>query len=194
MDSEKAGYQVLKTDREKGIKLLYDLYSKKLLSYSSFNWKTEHDVAWDIIYKTIYKVADVIHKYEFENEEKFASFIFKIFINYLRNHVRDSKTAAQGITEIPLSDHIINNYTRSSKKTLPTQPLKILQEELEKLEDWQRILLLMRSQNMPYSEISKFTNKSEDQLKVYYGRLKKELSKNINEQLSKTNTKENVKQ
>jgi RNA polymerase sigma factor (sigma-70 family) len=192
MSSEKETYQVLKLDREKGIKLLFELYAKKLLGYATFNWKVEHDAIWDLVYKTIYKVADVIHEYEFENEQKFASFIFKIFINYLRNYVRDSKTAAQGITEIPLNDYIIGNYAAHSKNTQPTQSLKILQQELDKLEDWERILLLMRSQNVPYGEISKFVDKREGLLKVYYARLKKQLSENISKQLSKTNAKENA--
>lgn len=52
----------------------------------------------------------------------------------------------------------------------------MLREELEKLEDWQRILLLMRSQEMPYSEIAKYVNKPEEQLKVYYSRLKNALT------------------
>ncbi|MBK6985309.1 MAG: hypothetical protein IPH32_11365 [Bacteroidetes bacterium] len=59
-------------------------------------------------------------------------------------------------------------------------PLIILQQELEKLEDWQRILLLMRGQDMPYSKISEFVKKPENQLKVYYARLKKQLTENVN--------------
>lgn len=45
------------------------------------------------------------------------------------------------------------------------------------------MLLLLRSQDMPYSEIAKFVNKPEDQLKVYYSRLKKALTKRMNEKL-----------
>ncbi len=192
MSSEPKTYTLLRSDREKGIKLLFELYAKKLLNYAAYNWKTEQDAAWDLIYKTIYKVADVINEYEFENEEKFASFIFKIFINYLRNHVRDAKTAMQGNLEVELNDNIINNYSDVAKQTKVTPALKILQHELDKLEDWQRILLLMRSQNMAYSEIVKYVNKPEDQLKTYYARLKKQLSEKVNEQLNALTPKENV--
>jgi hypothetical protein len=53
------------------------------------------------------------------------------------------------------------------------------------MEDWERILLLMRGQNIPYSEISKFVHKPEKQLKVYYARLKKKLLEDMNETLNK---------
>ena len=189
MSSEPKTYTLLKQDREQGIKLLFELYAKKLLAYATYNWKTEQDATWDLIYKTIYKVADVINEYKFETEEKFASFIFKIFINYLRNHIRDTKTALQGNVEVELNDNIINNYTSNAKTSKPSLALKILQNELDKLEDWQRMLLLMRSQNMAYSDIVKFVNKPESQLKVYYGRLKKELSEKVNAELKPVGSK-----
>jgi DNA-directed RNA polymerase specialized sigma24 family protein len=55
------------------------------------------------------------------------------------------------------------------------------------MEDWERILLLMRGQDISYSEISKFVHKPENQLKVYYARLKKKLLEDMNETLSGTN-------
>ena len=192
MSSDMETYRLLKADRDGGIKLLFEQYSKKLLGYAVHNWKTEQDVAWDLIYKTIYKTADVIHEYEFESESKFASFMFKMFINYLRNHFRDSQTALQGMRKVELSDNIINNHKESTKTQKQTPALKILQQELEKLDDWQRILLLMRSQNMSYAEISKYVDRPEDQLKVYYGRLKMQLMEKINKQLNYSNKKENA--
>jgi RNA polymerase sigma factor (sigma-70 family) len=181
-------YTVLKQHREDGIKLLFEQYSKKLLIYASRTWSMEEDVAWDLIYKTIYKTADVISKYEFQNEQKFASFIFKIFINHIRDHLRQSKTATHGVREVELSDLIINTYHQdSSSKSNSNHLLKILEEELNKLEDWQRILLLLRSQNMPYSDIATYVNKPEKQLKVYYARLKDQLTKRVQELANKKN-------
>lgn len=181
-------YKVLKQHREDGIKLLFEQYSKKLLIYASRTWSMEEDVAWDLIYKTIYKTADVINKYEFSNEQKFASFIFKLFINNLRDHLRQAKTAAQGVMEVELNELIINNYHQDAAYgTGSNQLLKILEKELEKLEDWQRVLLLLRSQNMPYSDIATYVNKPEKQLKVYYARLKEQLTKRLQEIVNKKN-------
>ena len=88
------------------------------------------------------------------------------------------------------------NFTDKEPETNPTQnlPLTILQQELEKLEDWQRILLLMRGQDMPYSKISEFVKKPENQLKVYYARLKKQLTDNVNAELEKFKTTQHVNQ
>jgi DNA-directed RNA polymerase specialized sigma24 family protein len=61
--------------------------------------------------------------------------------------------------------------------------MNLLKEELEKLDDWERMLLLLRSQDMPYATIAKFVNKPEEQLKVYYSRLKTALAKRMNEKL-----------
>jgi RNA polymerase sigma factor (sigma-70 family) len=182
-------YVVLKSDREKGLKLLFETYAKKLLNYASYKWKADPDPTWDLIYKTMYKVADVIHGYEFESEEKFASFIFKIFMNYLRNYVRDTKVQKGEITEVELNEAVINNYTEKKEKANAHPAMAVLQKELDKLEDWQRILLLMRNQDVAYSEIAKYVDKPEDQLKVYYARLKKQLAEKVNEQLNKTEEK-----
>ncbi|MCE3281192.1 MAG: hypothetical protein K0S44_3383 [Bacteroidetes bacterium] len=56
-----------------------------------------------------------------------------------------------------------------------------LNEVLEKMEDWERMLLLMRSEGQPYSVIAKYIDKPENQLKVYYQRLKEQLTKKLND-------------
>ncbi len=181
-------YKVLKHHKENGIKLLFEQYSKKLLLYASLTWKLEEDIAWDLIYKTIYKTADTIERYEFENEQKFAAFIFKIFINQIRDHLRQAKTAAREIKEVELNDLIINTYHQDAiSKSNSNYLLKILEKELNKLEDWQRVLLLLRGQNMPYSDIAKYVNKPEKQLKVYYSRLKQQLAERVQEVANKRN-------
>jgi len=47
------------------------------------------------------------------------------------------------------------------------------------VEDWQKDLLLMKAQGTRYSEISKIINKPENQLKVYYHRLKSRIMNNM---------------
>ena len=51
------------------------------------------------------------------------------------------------------------------------------------MEDWQRMLLLMRSEGRPYSEIAQYIDKPEEQLKVYYQRLKESITKKMYERL-----------
>jgi RNA polymerase sigma factor (sigma-70 family) len=159
-----------------GVKWLYENYGRKLLGYSQNVYRVNEDVGWDLVYKTIYKVQEVYGQYTFENEQKFGSFIFRIFINYLKNYIRDENTRTQGAIFIPLEE-TRKNFAAINETVASTNPhVAMLREELEKLEDWQRILLLMRSQEMPYSEIAKYVNKPEEQLKVYYSRLKNALT------------------
>ena len=185
-------YSLLSNSDNEVVKQLYELYAKKLLAYTCKNYTIDKDDAWAIVYKTIYKIAEVLKDYHFESEQKRSAFIFKTHINFLRNFFRDNKSFEKNNREVDLTDHFAEQET----ETQPTQniALTILQQELEKLEDWQRILLLMRGQDMSYGKISEFVNKPENQLKVYYARLKKQLAENVNAELQKIKTPEHVNQ
>lgn len=179
------------TEINKAVKELYETYAKKLFAYTKKNYGIAEDDIWAIVYKTIYKMAEVKDRYAFENELKKSAFIFKMHINFLRNYFRDNKSFEASLYEVEMNHDLI-----SKDDSLPTQEspqMKILQNELDKLEEWQRILLLMRGQDMPYSEIVPFVNKPEKQLKVYYARLKKLLLENITCELKKTNTVSHAK-
>lgn len=179
-------------NKEAFVKWLYERYAKKLLAYTIKTYLPDKDDAWSVVYKTLYKIAEVTPQREFENEFKFTGFIFKTHINYLRNFLRDNKSFESNHQEIELTEH----YTAEEETETPIAQnihLKILQQELDKLEDWQRILLLMRGQDVPYNKIAEFVNRPEKQLKVYYARLKKQLHSNINEQLLLINTTEHAK-
>jgi RNA polymerase sigma factor (sigma-70 family) len=152
------------------------------------SWKLSEDEAWNLVYKTLYKVLDTTGDYSFESEKKYGSFIFKVFVNYLRQNYRDTKKAKERLEIINTDDeqqHPESAAAEQQEDSPETNSVKmiLLKEELEKLEDWERMLLLMRSQDMPYSAIAKYVNKPEDQLKVYYSRLKAALTKRMNEKL-----------
>ncbi|MBX7094068.1 MAG: hypothetical protein K1X56_05060, partial [Flavobacteriales bacterium] len=102
------------------------------------------------------------------------------YINYLRNYLRDNKYKP-GELSLEENQH---ELAEDEKKENDSPQMKILNEELEKMEDWERMLLLLRSQEMSYSEIRKYIDKPESQLKVYYQRLKQRLTQRINERLS----------
>ena len=178
-------------ETNKAVKELYETYAKKLFAYTKKNYGIGEDDTWTIVYKTIYKMAEVKDRYTFENEFKRSAFIFKMHINFLRNYFRDNKSFEGSVCEVEM------NYDLPSKdestQTQENPQMKILQTELDKLEEWQRILLLMRGQDIPYSEIIPFVNKPERQLKVYYARLKKMLLENITSQLKKLNTVSHAK-
>jgi RNA polymerase sigma factor (sigma-70 family) len=176
---------------KQAVQTFYEKYARKLFAYTRKNYSIGEDDAWTVVYKTIYKMAAVKHKYNFENPDKENAFVFKTHINYLRNYFRDNKSFEGKNFEIELDDK--HGFTKEEPPPVESVQLKILQQELDKLEDWQRILLLMRGQDMPYSEISAFVNKPENQLKVYYARLKKQLLENVQNELTKLNTSNHEK-
>lgn len=183
MKSGQETYKLIAEKNKEGIALLYERYGKKLYGYAVHSWKLDEDDAWNIVYKTLYKILDTSADYTFESENKFSSFIFKVFINNLRQHYRETKKAKEKIEIIPGETELHGEAIAEEFPENNSEKMNLLKAELEKLEDWERILLLMRSQDMPYSEIAKYVNKPEGQLKVYYSRLKAALTKRINEKL-----------
>jgi predicted metalloprotease with PDZ domain len=53
------------------------------------------------------------------------------------------------------------------------------------LEDWQRIILLMRAQEYSYEDIANYVDKPVEQLKVYHMRLKKTVAEKTNDCINK---------
>ncbi len=186
MPELKPTYELITKKDKESIRVLYERYGKKLFGYARKKWKMGEDENWDLVYKTLYRVIETNSDYKFESESKFSGFVFTVFINYLRNFYRDKKNTPMEIVELdekfsPVSDADPDSYWDETK---PSESMNFLVAELDQLEDWERILLLMRSQDVPYSEIAKFTGKPEDQLKVYYGRLKKKLADKLNEKIN----------
>jgi RNA polymerase sigma factor (sigma-70 family) len=177
-------YKLTDLGRNDLVSELYKRYGGKLFSYAVRTWNLSEDESWDLVYKTLYKVIDSFRKYSFENEEKFASFVFRVFINYLRNHYRDHKTDRENHPVRDIDPSALPDRPEIQHEEHGNIKLKVLKEELDRMEDWQRILLLMRSDGRPYSEIAQYVDKPEEQLKVYYQRLKKIISDKINEQIS----------
>jgi RNA polymerase sigma factor (sigma-70 family) len=166
---------------------IYNRYGKKLYSYAIKTWKINEDEAWNLIYKTLYKVIDTHKNYTFETEDKFASFVFRVFINYLRNHYRDQKNNGAELMPLDLSNSQYHATDHGGMQAMtevaPNEKLAVLNEELDLMQDWQRMLLLMRSEGMSYSEIAGYIDKPENQLKVYYQRLKEQITKKLHERL-----------
>jgi DNA-directed RNA polymerase specialized sigma24 family protein len=172
----------LNTDSQRLVLELYEKYSVKLQRYARKNYSISEDDALSLVYKTIYKFAEVRDRYSFEHEQQRSAFIFRTYINFLRNHFRDDRSFEKRNLEVELQD--FESPREESLANLDPR-LKMLQTLLDAMEDWERILLLMRGQGIPYSQIASFVNRPEKQLKVYYGRLKNKLLRDMNENLKK---------
>jgi RNA polymerase sigma factor (sigma-70 family) len=169
-------------DHKQGAEWLYNQYGHKLAGYAMRVYNVTEDAAWDMVYKTIYKMLEVVVDHEFENEHKLGGFMFRTFVNYLKNYLRDEKTKTGGAVIISIEDSK-RDFANRNPQVQSDLKMRLLKAELDKLEDWQRILLLMHSQGCSYADIAKYVNKPEHQLKVYYGRLKNRLAETMQEKL-----------
>ena len=199
-------YDLLQQHREGGIELLYERYGKKLYSYGLKSWKLNEDDCWEMVYQTLYKVLEKVEGYAFESEKKFGSFVFTVFCNLLRRHYRDSKRisehlsfsnfdeslfdASRGEGGLATERKVQTRITEMSMESYREQngsanPLMTaLEEVLDELEPWQRILVLQRAQNRPYNEIAEFVDRPANQLKVYYSRIMKKVEKKLSERVN----------
>tara|TARA_R110000868_G_scaffold186848_1_gene429344 strand:- start:1179 stop:1736 length:558 start_codon:yes stop_codon:yes gene_type:complete len=175
----------LKT-KEKRLELLFEAFGDGLLRYGNKQWKIPKDACWDLIYSSLYKIEDVVDQHSFESVEKFKGFVFRTFINRMKNYLRDEETRKKGTQEVMLEEEKLGNSKEKSSDE--NEEIQLLNEILDELKDWQRILMLMRAQDYSYAEISKYTQKSEKNLKVYYGRLKKQIAKQMEHKLQKALT------
>jgi len=170
--------QIRKKDKG-AVSLLYTRYGKNLYGYAVAKWKLEEDEAWDLVYKTLYHILEVAERYSFESEKKFAGFVFTAFVNNLRNHYQKKKKTAFATVE--LSDRHGSHGTGNEEEAPASPHMNCLQQALGGMEEWKRILLLMRAQDHSYEEIAAYVDKPAGQLKVYYMRLKKLLTEMVNE-------------
>ncbi len=172
-------YKLIKRKKLKSIDVFYKRYGKKLLVYAIKNWGTDEDTAWELIYKTLYSIVDKIDNYDFRSEEKFGSFVLVTFLNNLRDKYRDNKKLIK-TENIEDPERYYNDKNEDDCKKSDSSSIIILKEELEKLEEWEKMLLLLRAQNMPYNDIAEYIDKPKEHLKVYYQRLKNKIVNNIN--------------
>lgn len=166
-------YKIIRKKKHKSVDVFYERYGKKLLGYALKNWKTDEDTAWELIYRTFYTIIDRIERYDFADEQKFSSFVLHAFLNNLRNHYRDTKKEVQTVHQDNMEIHAAPMEGQNEEES---EQMRALNLELAKLEDWERMLLLLRAQQMPYSEIANYVDKPKDQLKVYHARLKQKIT------------------
>lgn len=169
--------------KDKGaIAALYQRYGKKLYGYAVSKWRVDEDEAWELVYKTLYKIIEVAGRYTFENESKFNGFVFQVFINYLRNHYNSKK--GKGLDTVAFSqqlENILSEKKEADHERPDTPYMSCLKKILEQFDDWKRILLLMKAQDFSYEEIASYVSKPAGQLKVYYMRARKALTEKVND-------------
>jgi len=129
-------YRNILKDHKRGVEWLYQKYGHKLHGYAVKVYNVSEDAAWDLVYKTIYKMLEIIIDHSFESEDKFAGYMFRTFVNYMKNFFRDEKTKTGGAVIISLEESK-RDFANKSKEAKPNEQMQLLKSELDKLESWQ---------------------------------------------------------
>ena len=189
-----------------GLELLYTTYGRKFYMVAVKKWFLNEDDAWNIVYQTLETLVLRLPGYSFDSQLHFENFLFKVFTNYLRQHYRRHRkdrlnevnigvefhTAAEdnGSGEdaeieavLGLDSQAFQSYYLLDSAENPK--LQALRCALEKLEEQERDILLLRAQNYSYDEIAAMLNIPNDHLKVKHHRSKQKLIKLLNAKTTK---------
>lgn len=142
----------------------------------------------------MFKITDKIAEFKFKDEKQFSNLLFTIFKNELINYYKKSKRIEERMKLLQFDDSLsdgkgddlLQGVSKEVNEKMFTQALssfwddpeaenpllELLHEIIDDLQDWERIILLQRSNGFSYKEIAQYIDKPENQLKVYYMRIK----------------------
>lgn len=179
----------------KGWESLFHIYGRKFYGFAVNNWGFDEDSAWEVVYQTLQTIILKIGEYEIQSQAHFDNLLFKIFINYLRQHYRKTKRT-DDFTIISLSDldvatseentvddelkspftkEFFSDYLENDETENPK--LKQLELALAKLDPEEKDLLLLKANGFTYDQIAEMLKIANNQLKVKHHRAKNKLIK-----------------
>ncbi len=198
--SNKTVVQELKSGNRLGCTHLVSLYQDRLIGEAVRIFHVAEMDAEELVSDILLTAVKNIHSFEFRNGEgDFNSWIITIFRNRVRDYIRKAATTADLIerfeeadlegdktfskTEQQVTESIIRSYQEAVRQSDDERvgpvaaKLLAIADGLDRLEPWERVLLRCRALDVPYEEISRYTEKPVAQLKVYHPRVKKKFVK-----------------
>jgi RNA polymerase sigma factor (sigma-70 family) len=188
-----------------GLEALYKVYGQKFYSHAVIRWNLNEDDAWEVVYQTLEALVLKLSEYTFESKSHFDNFLFKVFINFLRQYYRkhrhlqvekygtenlfddssdpdaggkDFSQETSGDESIDPSDFSVAKHALAEyygTEVVENPKLVALRNALEELEEVDRDILLLRAQDYSYDEIAKMLKIENKQLKVRHHRIKSKL-------------------
>jgi len=193
--------QLVDNKDKRGLEELYQCYGRKFYDYAVRRWFFSEDEAWEVVYKTLETLVVKLNKYQFESKIHFENFIFKVFVNYLRQFYRNKRKNLQENLSIEQenaltekSSEVNINESRSTINELDNSAIQAhyneedekenpkliaLRKALQQMNALDREILLLRAQNYSYEEIALMLKIKNNQLKVKYHRAKSKLKELI---------------
>jgi len=188
--------QINSSDYNAGVEALFAAYADSFYGYAVNRWGFSEDEAWDAVYQTLDKLADRLPDLDFSSQNQFDSYVFTVFKSFLSKGYRRKSRLKQKMRFVSLEDTpegtikhenlLISGFDESfmdefiEDKNAENPKLKILNEALNELNDFDKQLLLLRAQNYSYDEIAVLIDTENRQLKVAHFRAKERLIKQLN--------------
>lgn len=187
----------------KAVEQLYERYGRQLHQYALTHWKMDEDAVWDVLYQTLDQLIARLPTYSFLDQQAFNRFVFKVFLNFLRQRYRKDHNPNRYMT-VPLTERdeagladeaddtrqdLVADWLANSQKEFYEQDesdslaLSQLRQALHQLDPVDRDLLLLRAQGFSYDEIARMLGLTGKQLKVKHLRAKHKLIKLIDHSL-----------
>lgn len=191
----------LKAGEPAGCRHLMDLYHDRLLGEAAGVFHVPFSDAEELVADVLMTVIEKIEGFEFKKGEgDFHFWVMTIFRNRVRDLARHL-AATGGLTlsfqESALDDEeefsgvekevaaaIVRSYEESiagerEEGREAASRLKAVEEALDEMEAWERVLLRCRALEVPYEDIAHYTGKTVKQLKVYHARVKKKFARQL---------------
>ena len=183
-----------------GCRHLVDLFQALLTGEGTNVFHIPLEDAEELVSDTLLAVVKNISKFQFrKGEGDFHCWVSAIFRNKVRDFIRRKaseggfllqfeESALENESEYTKTEHqvvvaIVRAYedairSAAVEKVCPgcdegAAKLRVIEETLEKMEAWERVLLRCRALDISFEEIAEYTGKPVAQLKVYHGRVKK---------------------
>ena len=188
---------LLKRGDRKGCTRLMDIYYDRLVNEAINVFHLPEGESEELVSDCLVSVVQQVQTFEFRRSDvDFHFWVMTIFKNRVRDFVRQRAKTAGLVTHFQESNFeneeafgegerevltaIISAYEQatreestSAKDTECRNRLRVIEEVLDSMEVWERVLLRCRALEVPYEDITRYTGKSASQLKVYHGRVRK---------------------
>lgn len=177
---------LLSNKEPKALETLYVQYGKRFYSYCVKRWRLTEDDAWEVVYKTLDTLVAKARAYNFASQKDFDAFVFKVLINFLRQHYRKVKSSKEDAPAVSIDDASASHRVQATAITQldldaddlepkDSNTMASLKAALAQLNENDRDMLLLRAQDYSYEEIRQLLNIEDSQLKVRHFRAKQKL-------------------
>jgi RNA polymerase sigma factor (sigma-70 family) len=154
-------------------KQLFDENSKRIFNLC-YGYTGDADVANDLMQETFVKVWQHLDK--FRNQSQWSTWIYRIGVNTCLSYLRSAKRKP---TE-PLENSLYEQKAEEHSDREKQEQIATLYKAIAQLGEYDRIIITLVLDEVPYAEIAEIAEISEGNLRVRIHRIKQKLTELYN--------------